>query len=379
MKLFLEKKAVISNVVLSFFLLLSLSSFIDISDRTLINSKVALEVFFLAMFLIVFYQLKINRKVLSVSAVILAFLLLSLLQYFFYSGPGRFFDYLVIYKAFFYLLFLSFFVGKEIINQALYRKLFNLLVFFFLIKYSLMTMFGYGFKGRPELFTENNFELMTLALLYIGVYRLEKKVNKLDLLLLLLIFSLSGSRSGVLVYAIVLLFLDFGSDSKLRFFKYLLLVSSFIVVFYVFVSRLSSGGFESIDRFQFLLHFLNEISNWNFLNFVFGSGFMTPMSYETAHSLFYYKTLFSDHDEYLTFSVIFHSFILRTLFDHGFFGLVFVFYSIWVFLKITGFEKSLRYCIILILFVTGLSVSSLNSIFVILPLGLLFITCRRGT
>lgn len=377
MKLLLNKNFTFTNILIVFILLFSLTAFIDISSRTIVNAKVVFEVLFLFIFIYLFMKLKISIYSYLYSVLFFLIILYTICQYIIFENTAKLTDYLIMHKAFIYLFILSFFVGKYYLHENFLRKLFNILLVLFLAKYILMKLLGYGFQGRPELFTENNFELMMLLILYIGIYSREKTINKWDLILLSIIFILSGSRSGMGAFFIMLYFLNFSNSKKLKFFKVSLLTVGFLGLLAIFAQRLGSGSIEDIDRVKFFFYFLNEIESWNIINYLFGASFMTPMSYETSKGLSYYHILYSDHDSLLTYSVVLHSFVLRTIFDHGMLGFWFLFFTVWKFLKISGYDKKERLSLLLMIFASGLSVSSLNSIFVTLSLGLNMITRRN--
>lgn len=369
----------ISNILIYLIILFSLISFVNISTKNIpINFNIIFEFLFLAIFYFIFIKFKLNYCVVIYMLINITYILFSINQFILLEHMGKFNDFLIIYKAFFYLLFLSFFVNKNYLNQKFLRNLFNILLIFFLVKYILMKLFGYGFQGRPELFTENNFELIMLLILYIGIYSREKKIKKLDLIFLSIIFLLSGSRSGIGGFFIMLYFLDFGNSMKLKLIKLISLSLGLIAIVFIFTQRLGSGNIEDIDRIKFLFYFIKEIESWSIINYLFGASFMTPMTYETSKALNYYEILFSNYDKLLTYSVVLHSFILRTIFDHGFLGFLFLFFTLWKFLGYSKYNKREKSSIILILIATGLSVSSLNSIFVTFSLGLILITKRNN-
>lgn len=366
----------VSSLLLASICILGLTSFVNLRTRTILNSKMIFEILLFFLMFLSFSKLKISRKVKIHTLYYLSYFGFSLLYFAFYERTGKLADFLIIYKSFIYLFMLSFFVGKQILPQVFLRKLFNLLLVLFTLKYILMKIFGFGFQGRPELFTENNFEIIMILILYIGVYSREQCINKKDLFYLSIIFVLSGSRSGIACFFILLFFIDFGRSIKIKLLKYILLAICLVGVLIIFFNRLGSQSIEDIDRIKFLFSFISEIKTWQVHNYIFGSSFMTPMSPSTSRALSYYHELFSDHSVLLTYSVVLHSFVLRTIFDHGIFGFCSLFYSIWRYLTFCLYTKNEKLIIVLILIATGLSVSSLNSIFVSLSLGLLLITKR---
>lgn len=377
MKLLTSNKQTLSNFLIIVILLFGLTSFLNMATRTIVDGKIIFELLFLLLSFLMTIYIRLDKRVIVFSIIIFIYLIFTLNEYILFETKAKISDYLIMYKSFIYLFLLSFFVGKHYLHQNFLRRLFNVLIALFIFKYLLMKFLGYGFQGRPELFTENNFELVMLLILYIGVYSREKSINKWDLIFLTIIFILSGSRSGMGAFFILLYFLDFGKSNQLKILKLFLLVVGIIGSIFIFLQRMGSGGVEDIDRVKFLMYFINEINSWNIFNYFFGASFMTPMSPETSQGLNYYHMLYSNHDKLLTYSVVLHSFVLRTIFDHGFLGLWFIFYTVWKFLGYCGYEKKEKQSVILILIVTGLSVSSLNSVFVAFSLGLIIITKRN--
>ena len=137
----------------------------------------------------------------------------------------------------------------------------------------------------------------------------------------------------------------------------------------VLMQRLG-GGIESFDRFVFFQYFLNDISNWSFSDYFFGNLPLTPMSANTCNGLNFYYTLFSQKNDGTCYSVVLHSYILRMIYDHGFFGLFFVLYFIFKALRTVGYNVKLCLTVLGLILINGLSVSAFNSVFCFL--GLLF-------
>lgn len=373
------RKITTSNLYISFLILLGFFSFLNLIFKNFtFNNNLIFELLFLIITFLMVIKLVIRKEIAVFNLILFFYIIYSLNYFFLFEYSSKFTDFLLIYKSFIYLFLLSFFVSKNYFEYNFLRKIFNILIFFFLVKYFLVILFNIGNNVRPQLFTENNFELMMLLILYIGVYSREKIINKWDLILLTIIFILSGSRSGIASFFIMLYFLDFGTLKRLKIFKFLLLTLGLVAITIIFLQRLGNGSIEDIDRVKFFYYFMKEIENWNIFNYLFGANFMTPMSYETSKALSFYKVLFSDYEHLLTYSVILHSFILRTIFDHGILGLCFLFFTVWKYLELSGYQTKEILSIVLILIATGLSVSSLNSIFVSLSLGLIIITKRNN-
>ncbi len=110
----------------------------------------------------------------------------------------------------------------------------------------------------------------------------------------------------------------------------------------------------------------------------FGSAPLTPLSHETCKSLYFYNTLYSYAGDGSCYSVIFHSYFLRVIFDHGLIGLAFLSISLFWFMSSKGFAFRDYLCVLGVIYVSALSVSSFNSVFTILSVILIMITRRAG-
>jgi hypothetical protein len=191
---------------------------------------------------------------------------------------------------------------------------------------------------------------------------------------------MSGSRSAIVIYVFFYFF-----SIKEAFFKNnhlvsvlsILLIMSF--VFFVFLGR-QGGNFDvyRIDRFKFFMSFLYETKDWSVYNYFLGSNRIQQMSDVTAKSLSYYKSLFSYDSVKIAYSVILHSFILRFIFDHGLLMLFVLLYYLKRILKLNSFSNRNIGFILILLLLNGVSVSSLNSIYIVIGL-VIMIDINRTT
>lgn len=109
--------------------------------------------------------------------------------------------------------------------------------------------------------------------------------------------------------------------------------------------------------------FLYDINDWNFFNYLFGNDRLTYVSDFSFSTLNYYKGLFSYTDNSKAFSVIYHSYVMRVIYDHGLFFLTVLIYSLRNLLKNTILFNYETIAFIFILLINGLSVSSFNNFF----------------
>lgn len=275
-------------------------------------------------------------------------------------------DFVLAFKAFIYLIFLCFFTQKVLFARFSLVKGLDYLLVIFLAKYVIWILLGGGL--RPGLFTENNFEIMLVLFWALTVWNLEGKLTLKQWMLLTAVIFLSGSRSGVVSYFAMLCILlirqfDWKTILKLAF---LGLIG--IGVVGIFVSRMSGGDLNSIDRVVFFQGLLIAMQEWELLDYLIGAPPLTAMPEVVCQRMQYYTTLFSAKDPSVCYSVILHSFVMRIVHDHGFFGLIFLFWATNALLKLSFVAKRVRVTVLAILFLNGLSVSSLNSVYALVGL-----------
>jgi hypothetical protein len=326
------------------------------------------NIFEIFLILIVFINLnKIHKKTLL--------LFLSSASYFFFSliyilifKDAHILDFLLIYKFFIYAMFLSIMFGKQFLSKETFYRFYKFLVIIFILKYFIGFVSG---RHRPTLFFENNFELMLLSLLFYLYNNLKGKVSGLHQIILIMIFIFSKSISGLLTILFVLAMVN----KKHIIRKIHLILPSAIIVFisvlYVVKDRLNGKlDFTQNVRFKFLNVFLNEIENWEFSNYLFGAPRITQLSNLACSRLGYWQSLFSYSGDGSCYSVIFHSYILRAIFDHGFLGFIFISYFVYSIIKRSGHSITTALTVLVVVIINGLSVSSFNSIY--FALGTLF-------
>lgn len=280
-------------------------------------------------------------------------------------------------KAFIYLIIIAYLANKMVLKVNTLEIIFKALMYIFLVKYGYSRILG--LSERPGVFTENNFELMFVYIIAAGLWQLRGYTKPTEMLILILIAGLSGSRSGVLE----LLWLAFiGRRSKNlkinvdRRMNYLtpVLFAAILLISYFIISSRSVGGLEEIDRFKFLLLFLDETKDWSVGQWLVGSNPMTALNSYTCDALAYYENLFSYSGDGRCYSVIFHSMLIRTIFDHGILGLFFIFYFIWRVMRTSFYDGKTIGSVIGILLINALSVSSFNSVYASLAIGILVIS-----
>lgn len=312
---------------------------------------------------------KINKEMFIYVVITLAYLSYSLVSAFGFMNSHPL-DFLQAYKAFLYVPFLAFAAGKKIFVESFVKTTFRILLVGFFIKY-LISFLG-GYDDRPILYYENNYELIFLLIIFYLACTMSCGVKLYEMAAMFVIFFLSGSRSAMLAFVLVYIFISVKENNKYIVVNFVAVLLLFFGVAYVFVDRLGEATIESIDRYKFLMMFLHDTQGWGIWDYFVGAPPLTPMSDFVCESLSYYKLLFSYKQDGSCYSVILHSFILRMLFDHGILGLVFLFTFVYRGLRVAGFALIDRLCFLSIIAVTSLSVSALNNAFVTLGLLITF-------
>jgi len=276
--------------------------------------------------------------------------------------PSHLLDALLIYKSFIYLLLIAFFINKRIFELETLSNAFQILLVTYLIGYATQILIG--LTSRPYLLLENNFEILLLGLVLYGLYAKTKHISFLNIFLLGMIVFMSGSRFAVVGYAfIMIMMLSSQWRSRKAFLLSLVGVMAFIMAFELILERMPDSGIEGIDRYQFFEVFLEEVHDWGFLDFLFGAERVSPLSAFACHQLIYYNFLFSLAGDGSCYSVVLHSFLLRTLYDHGFLGLMLIVSFSVRMLSLAGYQWRDIASIIGVMLLNGLSVSSFNTVF----------------
>lgn len=300
-----------------------------------------------------------------------------------YLNPVNLEDFIQANKAFAYLILLVPFVGKRFQRPGLIANLTRFVLTAAIVKYAVARIASSNdrISDRPGMFQENNYEIALFCGLVAIAYPYLGSKKNLYFWLLVAIVGLSGSRSGAASLVIVYIYLYFGSGptSKLaRMFRLFGIIAFGALATWIFESRLTEGGIESLDRYRFLQAFLRDTADWDGLNYLFGTLPITPMSVSTCHEFVYYQDLFSNSGDSSCYSVILHSFLLRIIFDAGILGLVATFGATWYLLRLARVPRSLSLCLLGLAAANAVSVSGLNNIFVILPVALAMLAAKRG-
>lgn len=283
-------------------------------------------------------------------------------------------DFLQAHRWILYLIAFSFAVDKRWgSTRGLVRVMWVLLSLAFLK--AALTLIVYGPEERPGLLTENNFEIALFAGLIVTLYRFLGRGQLWAVSLMGGLTVLAGSRSGAVAFLLLAVFAIFQTKRANILVKYLLGLSiPALVLIPVWIFEQRSNGSKQIDRINFLGVFLDETSSWGLLTWIFGTVPITPLSPAGCEQLSFYKLLFSSEGDGSCYSVIFHSHILRIVFDAGILGLLILFCSAWLILRRSNVQVGIALTLVLIAFTNSLSVSGLNNPYVALPFLLAIVT-----
>jgi hypothetical protein len=204
--------------------------------------------------------------------------------------------------------------------------------------------------------------------LFIVTYDEMKKSRYLVLSAIAIEVLLSGSRSAAVGFVVVLIFVSLKSRQSLLKSTFWITATAIGVLIPVYVLQLRGTNIDTLDRINFLNHFLGEVRGWDLLTWAFGTPPITQLNYSTCQSLSFYSTLLSSSGDGTCYSVILHSFILRAIFDTGVCGLIACFYILnWV-MKHAGVECILTLALLGLALANSISVSGPNNIYVIFPM-----------
>ncbi len=338
-------------------------------------NKLRFNAFFELLLILLFFlnlrKVSFNKNILFLLLLNTFYILTSLFYAIFLKGDNIK-DFLMVYKAFIYLIIMCFFINKQFIQVKDFFKFFKFFLFIFLVKY-LIDRFVF-YDARPTLFAENNFELMFLILLFYLYYIVKGKVSFLYQGILSIIFLISGSISGILILLFILFIVNY--EIIIKKIHFILPISIILFLLMISVIAERTGGtvdFTQNTRYNFFMVFLDETKDWSFLNFLVGSDRISSLSDAGCKSLWYWQELFSYKDDGTCYSVIFHSYLLRAIYDHGIIGLSFLVFFIYKIIVISGYKPKQAWVVLGIVLINGLSVSSFNSIYFILGIAFFLI------
>lgn len=325
-------------------------------------TEYTLEALFMIYAFLGFWWTKKQKIIPSIIFIRWASILYLILSYFWavmYKGANVQ-DFLLIYKFIIYFFFLTFLTGKELMTFNGTNRVFMIALGLFSTKY-LLAIVVKG-ENRPILFMENNFELMFIYALFLVRYTVTKEKSLMLLAFAGVITILSLSRSSLLMYSVLVLFVFYDTFKKTRVFIVPGAILVLGVVAYVVFSQ-RSDSLEDVDRYRFMLVWWSQVKDWNIFEWLFGAPRISRLSSGACSYMNYFKMMFSRSGDGTCYSVVLHSFLLRVIYDHGILGLVFIIYACYQLLVKSGVRKDVSWVFITIVLINGLSVSSFNNLF----------------
>ncbi len=369
----IDKNKILLGIIFTVFVGLSISGVGAPGSYNLLPATAIFEVLLVVIFIFNYSLVSATHfwpvLLLSGSYLMVSFVLSVVVE------GAHMFDFFQAYKAFYYICILSFLVGVNRFSGDMLFVLFKIVLFAMLFKYGYSKAFG--FSSRPGLYMENNFELVFALLLYFTCDYAGKIKGDFYFVMLVVLVVISGSRSVLLSLMILYVYKYFKTFGIKTLIAGILLPVLLAVGVFVFIERLDGGGIEDIDRFKFLTVFLYDVSDWNILRYLYGNVSLQPLSLPACMDLSYYQNLFSYSRDNSCYSVILHSYILRVIYDHGLLGFVFISLFFYNSLRSSGYDKRSVFCILMLLLSCSLSVSSVNSVYVVLGMVFLLGVERR--
>ncbi|MBT0769473.1 hypothetical protein KIH74_11115 [Kineosporia sp. J2-2] len=294
------------------------------------------------------------------------------------ATPASMADFIQAYKAYFFLVILTWFIGRGCFTLPALATTVRALLVITLLKYSVCMVAG---GPRPAIWTENNFELMAImGLTYLAFPALGARKSAW-VGVLCLIVALSESRCSIIELGVCLLAIYFRPSSKTFAVRAVLLAAAGFLGDRVFTARMEAGGggLNSTDRFQFWKIFVTESQSWSLREWLLGTPPLTPLSSGSCERLTSWSGLFSKSGVGdVCYSVALHMFALRAVIDQGILGLTFLLVFLWLGLRVSGASLRDRLALMGIGVANALSVSSFNSEYMLLPLAVAMGLQRRS-
>lgn len=356
------------KVLIAAFLIVGLLGTLSPLKPNLINVDFIFEIVVMGFAGVSILRGALNKQWLLVTLAFATYLLLSF--WYAYANGSHPLDFAQAYKSIYYIILFSFVARNNINSENAIAILFKILILLFSIKYTYSAILGLSprMSERPAIFVENNYELVFIIGLYFLSYRILKvRERPLYYAALLFIVFISGSRSAALglVAASIVYFATRDVRNTLKFaIPIILALGSLLLVFWA----RGDMSLSEIDRFRFFTRFINELSSHGIHSVFFGTPRITELSASTCTSLSYYQLLFSYDNSNSCYSVIFHSYFMRSIFDHGLLITIGVISTYFYAVRQNLGDTRLALSIVAIICCSSLSVSGFGDYFSILLL-----------
>jgi hypothetical protein len=351
----------------------SISVYHFVGGRATVSSPL-FDIYILCVF--VFTIIRV-RSVFPVYEYIIIFLFLIyyggyILTAFNYSDYIDYYELIRSSRFVFYLLFFiilsnySVFHPKrtQIIDSFNYKMIYYfLLVLFFLFYAAQVIVFS---EFRPKLFGENNYEIPALLIIssFFEFIPTKNSASKKTMLFTYLISLISLSKSGILELFFYITHKRF-RDFNIKKLIYIIPFFFIIIITGIVMLKVRSGDqtLSDMDRVRFLMIFIEnmDLSSW-----LFGHGLATRLPVGACIELKYWASSISD-DYWNCTSTVYHSFILKLIYDMGMIGLL-ICLSLWFFYLKRSFGAYLGRTIFGIVLICSLSVTGFSNSIVIWPI-----------
>lgn len=277
-------------------------------------------------------------------------------------------DFLQAYRWVLYLIAFALAIGRRWGPTRPLMHVAWLVIALALLK-TVATIAVLGPSKRSGLLIENNFELALFCGLVAVLYSsMTYRARMWTMLLLGALVVTSGSRSGAVAFAILVVYAVSQARGVSLFGRYIIALAIPVLVYgvvQVFENRADVGG---VDRLNFLGVFLSETTTWSPVTWLIGTTPLTPLSAGGCNSLAYYQALFSSSADGSCYSVVLHAFAMRVVYDAGIVGLVGAFAVTIYAMRRANVRPWLTAALALIAMANSFSVSGLNSPYVALPI-----------
>ncbi len=338
------------------------------------------DLYILLIFIVVSmsYGLFFSRKTMLILILTLFYFSIYVVRYYFFNDFGYKNNYeLVRSSRFIYYLIMFIFISEVSINRTGTKVILQLTDFLNFSKLFFYTfLFSYIFQvvflgvERPKLYSENNYEIPSLLILY-SIYLSIATKSKIDLprrsFVSLFVYAaslVSLSKSGVLEAMFVFVKSRMKTISVVNISTFVMTsIISILTVYIIFNLRSSGNDFSEIDRMLFLNVFISVVSEFEFVEYLFGKGLAREMPLYSCIELKYWATAISEDFSYCN-ATVFHSFLLKSLYEFGVIGTL-LFLSTWFYFLSRFYGLSLGISIFTIIFICSLSVTGFSNSIVI--------------
>lgn len=289
----------------------------------------------------------------------------------------HFFDFLLIYKSFVYSAIFLYVSGAGLLTQSVFLRFYQIILAIFWLRYAVL--FSFDLSGRPDLFLENNFEIVFLLLLtYLRHVRIGK-ATLLEQATVLTIVAMSGSLSGAACAVVIFLGIYWTKFSpRVLAGAFLFIGLSAAILAQILDSRLDGRDLLDIDRVKMFYLFVGQMVERGPLTWVFGAPRISTLSPEICSQLSYYQENFSFRANGKCFSAVFHAYLWRAIHDHGILGLIAINSLVAMAFRKACFKWREVLVVLAVANLNGLSVSGFNNVFFALS-AVMFLTLQKRT